>query len=210
MILKGWFAVMKYSIGSKSDFDDIISGIVELKETDKLGKDAYVTFDLYRELEKYYHTDWSSVDSEYVTSIRYNLAECVARSNMNFSPNQFRNMRRATDLPAGELLHRNSLEIVDKLSYEETLRELMSDVSDMCDNIAAKTLPSDEWEQFQNKVCNEMLLEGHDADMEANLSRERIYKKHNVDPSTPDRELPYYVSEELESSGVVLSDDVEF
>lgn len=200
---------MSYEIHSKEDFDEIMQDISMLKENDDLGKDAYVTLELANALESYRQTDWSTVDTDYHTSIRYRLAECVSVMDACNSPNKFRQLTKTTGLAVGELLHRNTVEIAGKMLDEKSLQSTISDVYDVCYHIAGKTLSEVEWNKFQMKLNQLVYGDTYDVVTEE-MNRDRIYMKHNIDPNTPDRELPFYVSQEMENSGVTLKlDDVE-
>lgn len=203
---------MGYIINSKDDFDDIYYNVDKAIYNDALGKDAYKTADLADELSVFAGTDWSNCNGDDKNKLQRRLAECVARTDANFAPGEFRIKTRTSGLPAGEILHRDEnavyLDLLDKTKVGSVVDRMYTTSM----SIAEKTLSANDVARLQERferTVNDKVLAEFDAKSEAESARERVYAKHNIDSKTKDRELPYYVSEEMSEAGVDLNDEYQ-
>jgi hypothetical protein len=197
-----------YDVTFVDGLRDVISDLEDLRSCGKLGRDAYKTFELAQEVDEYGRTDWSkAVSSECVTSIRYLLSNCVARANADFKPGFFIYRNVTSELSDGELLERDTQHCISMLDIDEKRNDIASKLYEMSDSIAVKTLSESEWSAFKEKVKQISLTQGYDDAAESRAARARVCKRHNIDSATPDRELPYYVSKDMEDAGVSMNYD---
>ena len=65
-------------------------------------------------------------------------------------------------------------------------------------------MSASELKEFETKIMMNTLSDDYDKESEQTQARDRIYAKHDIQGKMSDRELPYYVSNDMENSGVEL------
>ena len=195
---------MGYKLKTSEDYERSYENTKTLLDSKKLGVDANATLELSTELLQYATSNWEGISGERVNALKCRLAECIATSDASFSPKTFKQQQRTCGLPDGETLHKNAISIVADLCHEAKLASLITKMQDQSYEIAQKTMSASELKEFENMIMMKTLSDDYDKESEQTQARDRIYAKHDIHEKMFDRELPYYVSDDMENSGVQL------
>ena len=191
------------------DLPEIVEELEKCKTDKKYGTEPISAFNLSHGIASFGTIDWSNYPNSrgMREQIEASLAEAVARAEMNSDPDRFSYEARAADIGEGELLsrrireYRGTLHSGDYLTISDKAYDISLDLSDNMNRW--------EWEQYIESVYNDDMHAEYDkalqewqAEQDPEEVRARIFERENIDPKTPDRDLPWYITDELEKNGV--------